>query len=134
MVVTALKSKIGSRMSSRFLATYRAFAAILADGSVVTWGNPDYGGDSSEVQDQLKDVQQVQATYGAFAAILAHGSVVTWGKPDFGGDSSDVQDQLNDVQQVQAPYGAFAAILADGSVVALRGGDSSAVSDQFACL
>ena len=94
MVVTALKSKIGSRMSSRFLATYRAFAAILADGSVVTWGNPDYGGDSSEVQDQLKDVQQVQATYGAFAAILADGSVVAWGDPLRGGDSSAVSDQF----------------------------------------
>ena len=28
----------------------------------MTWG-PEYGGDSSAVQDQLKNVQQVQATY-----------------------------------------------------------------------
>ena len=34
-------------------ATCAAFAAILADGSVVTWGNPANGGDSSAVQDQL---------------------------------------------------------------------------------
>jgi hypothetical protein len=34
-------------------ATQGAFAAIVADGSVVTWGDPDAGGDSSEVQDQL---------------------------------------------------------------------------------
>ena len=60
----------------------------------MTWGNPDDGGDSSEVQDQLKDVQQVQATYGAFAAILADGSVVTWGRPGFGGDSAAVSDQF----------------------------------------
>ena len=60
-------------------ATIRAFAAILADGSVVAWGAPDYGGDSSVVQDQLKDVQQIQATIRAFAAILADGSVVAWG-------------------------------------------------------
>ena len=39
-----------------------AFAAILGDGSVVTWGDADCGGDSSGVQDQLKNVQQVQAT------------------------------------------------------------------------
>ena len=58
-----------------------AFAAILADGSVVTWGNPR-GGDSSAVQDQMKSVQQVKGTrHGAFAAILADGSVVTWGDP-----------------------------------------------------
>ena len=78
----------------------------------MTWGNPDYGGDSSAVQDQLKGVQQVQATSGAFAAILADGSVVTWGDPDYGRDSSEVQDQLKSVQQVQATYGAFVAILA----------------------
>ena len=37
------------------------------------------GGDSTAVQNQLKNVQQVQATRGgAFAAILADGSVVTW--------------------------------------------------------
>ena len=112
-----------------------AFAAILADGSVVTWGHPDFGGDSFAVRGQLKNVQQVQATAGAFAAILADGSVVTWGHPDRGGDSSAVRDQLRNVQQVQATAGAFAAILADGSVVTWgdrdAGGDNSAVRDQL---
>jgi hypothetical protein len=45
----------------------------------VTWGNPDYGGDSNQVRDQLLNVQQVHATEVAFAAILADKSVVTWG-------------------------------------------------------
>jgi hypothetical protein len=45
----------------------------------VNWGNPGYGGDSSRVQDQLKNVQQICGTVGAFAAILAHRSVVTIG-------------------------------------------------------
>ena len=31
-------------------ASLRAFAAILGDGSVVTWGPADHGGDSSAVQ------------------------------------------------------------------------------------
>ena len=31
-----------------------AFAALRTDGTVVTWGDPEYGGDSSEVQDQLR--------------------------------------------------------------------------------
>eukprot|EP00434_Breviolum_minutum_P023230 symbB.v1.2.020488.t1/scaffold1730.1/size104407/1 len=99
-------------------ATLRAFAAILADGSVVAWGGADCGGDSSAVQDQLRGVQQIQATCLAFAAILADGSVVTWGDADCGGDSSAVRDQLTGVQQIQATLRAFAAILADGSVVA----------------
>ena len=37
-------------------ATDSAFAAILADGSVVTWGVPICGGDSSAVRDQLRGV------------------------------------------------------------------------------
>ena len=45
----------------------------------MTWGCSDYGSDSSSVQDQLKNVQQVQATSRAFVAILRDGSVVTWG-------------------------------------------------------
>ena len=70
------------------------FAAILEDGSVVTWGDADSGGDSSAVRDQLRGVQQIQATAGAFAAILADGSVVTWGDRRRGGDSSAVGHEL----------------------------------------
>ena len=46
---------------------------------LVTWGDPEYGGDSSRGQDQLRNVQQVCRTFGALAAILADGTVVTWG-------------------------------------------------------
>ena len=90
-------------------ASDRAFAAILIDRSVVTWG--DEGVNSRAVQDQLKVVQQIQASYGAFAAILGDGSVVTWGNQLFGGNSRAVQDQLKGVQQIQASDRAFAAIL-----------------------
>ena len=75
-----------------------AFAAILGDGSVVTWGDAGHGGDSSAVQDQLKNVQKIQATGFAFAAVLGDGSVVTWGAAGCGGDSSAVQHQLQNVQ------------------------------------
>jgi hypothetical protein len=71
-----------------------AFAAILADGSVVAWGNPACGGDCSTVQDQLKDVEQIQSVRDGFAAVLADGSVVAWGNRLYGGDCSAVQDQL----------------------------------------
>ena len=46
-----------------------AFAAVLSDGSVVTWGNWVYGGSSTAVQDRLKGVHHIQATSNAFAAI-----------------------------------------------------------------
>ena len=113
-------------------ATDSAFAAILADGSVVCWGHANRGGDSSCVNRKLRGVQQIQATDSAFAAILADGSVVCWGHENRGGDSSCVNRKLRGVQQIQATDSAFAAILADGSVVCwgdeIRGGDSSCVN------
>ena len=76
-------------------ASVGAFAAILGDGSVASWGAADAGGDSSAVQGQLKQVQQIRATrHGAFAAILNDGSVITWGDAETGGDSVSLQDQL----------------------------------------
>ena len=53
---------------------------------MVTWGDPDNGGDSSQVREQLVRVQQIQSTDDAFAAILDDGSVVTWGYPASGED------------------------------------------------
>ena len=89
------------------------------------------------MQDQLKNVQQIQATQCAFAAILADGSVVTWGLAGFGGDSSAAQHELKNALQIQASERAFAAVLEDGSVVtwggAGYGGDSSAVQAQLKC-
>ena len=49
------------------------FAAILTDGSVVTWGNEYLGAYSRTLSDQLKGVQQIQASLGAFAAVLTDG-------------------------------------------------------------
>ena len=71
-----------------------AFAAVKRDGSVVTWGHPDWGGDSTAVRYQVgAEVEQVAGTRGAFAAVKRDGSVVTvqdqltWGLPGRGGDS-----------------------------------------------
>eukprot|EP00439_Symbiodinium_sp_Y106_P029819 s5718_g3.t1 len=94
-----------------------AFAVILGDGPVVTWGLVRCGGDSFALQSQLKNVRQIQAAYRAFAAVLGDGTVVAWGDAEDGGDSTGEQSQLKDVQQIQATRFAFAAILRDGSVV-----------------
>ena len=83
-----------------------AFAAIRADGSVITWGHSRNGGDSTDVQDQLRNVQQIQANRFAFAAIRADGSVITWGDSKFGGDSISVQDQSKNVQYIKGCEGA----------------------------
>ena len=62
----------------------------------MTWGDPLSGGDSSEVQAQLRNVQQIQATCRAFAAIVADGSIVTWGNASSGADCSKVLDEIVD--------------------------------------
>ena len=56
-----------------------AFAAILSDGSVVTWGHAGFGGDCTSVQPKLKSVREIQSCFSAFAAILGDGSVVLLG-------------------------------------------------------
>ena len=114
-------------------ATENAFA--WHGHEVVTWGFPGFGGGSSQVQEQLRNVQSIQATGSAFAAILESGSVVTWGCPDSGGDSGQVQEQLRSVKSIQATGRAFAAILESGAVVTCSnpgaGGDSSQVQERL---
>ena len=120
----------------KIAAAWNAFALwCVRRHRIVTWGPAGHGGDSSRVQDQLRNVQQICGSRLAFAAILADGSVVTWGSPDHGGDSSTFRDQLRNVRQICGTLGGFAAILADGSVVTWgnprQGGNSSRVQDHF---
>ena len=113
----------------RIVGNKGSFAAILGDGSVMTWGNARCAADSSSVQEQLKNVQQIQASYHAFAAILADGSVVTWGSAGLGGDSSSAEDQLKNVQQMRASSGAFAAMMDPSS----RGDASTMAETAVTC-
>ncbi len=69
-------------------STQGAFAALKADGSVVSWGSTGkYLGDGrhedigyTEVKSQLVDVQHIYSTKWAFAALKADGSLVAWGQ------------------------------------------------------
>ena len=78
-------------------ASAGAFAARREDGTVVTWGEAKFSGDSSAVQERLLQVRKIRATPHAFAAIREDGTVVTWGEPEYGGDCTSVEDQLTDV-------------------------------------
>ena len=115
-------------------AARTAFAWHGLEGEVVTWRDPDAGGDSSQEKEQLRNVQHIQATR-FFAAILESGAVVTWGVPGWGGDSNQVQEQLRNVQHIQATGSAFAALLESGAVVTWGvpgwGGDSNQVQEQL---
>ena len=45
-------------------ASFGAFAAILSDASVVAWGDAKFGGDSSTVQDRLRNGARVRHSTG----------------------------------------------------------------------
>ena len=101
-------------------ATCHSFAAILADGSLFTWGDPLRGGHlpGDLLPDALQQpVVALQHTDTAFAALCRNGSVCAWGAPGAGGDIGSAQPELRDVIALQANSGAFAALRADGSVV-----------------
>ena len=49
-------------------ATGTAFAAKKGDGTVVTWGYSDHGGDSSSVSAQLTGVDVIYSNSFSFAA------------------------------------------------------------------
>ena len=61
-------------------ASNAAFAALLADGSVVSWGHEDCGGDSSSVSSQLYDIVHIAGSFSNFAAIRSDDVVISWGK------------------------------------------------------
>ncbi|CAE7233868.1 HERC1 [Symbiodinium natans] len=123
-----------SQQVKSMCSTGGAFAALQMDGSIIAWGSPKCGGDSSNVQEQLRNVEEVCGTDRAFATLLTDGRVVTWGDPEWGGDSRHVQEQLVHVQQLKATLGAFAALTADGALVAWGkphyGGDCTAIEDE----
>ena len=111
------------------------FAAVLKDGSVVTWGGRESGGDTSQVVDQLVNVERIVGNRNAFTAITSGGQAISWGI--LGNNYIDVATQLGSgVVDVIPSDQAFAAIKSDGSVVTwgsdLYGANSSDVSAQLA--
>jgi alpha-tubulin suppressor-like RCC1 family protein len=96
-----------------------SYAALREDGSVVTWGYNDFGGDSLNVSNQLiSDVAYIYRNTYAFAALKKDGSVVTWGDINRGGDSSNVSSQLTSKVKYIIPYElGFTAVKTDGTVI-----------------
>eukprot|EP01059_Diplonema_ambulator_P014936 TRINITY_DN25972_c0_g1_i1.p1 TRINITY_DN25972_c0_g1~~TRINITY_DN25972_c0_g1_i1.p1 ORF type:complete len:501 (+),score=9.37 TRINITY_DN25972_c0_g1_i1:57-1505(+) len=70
-----------------------AFAALLTNHSVVSWGHGSDGGDSSTVSSDLHDVVKVFTIPRAFAVLRKDRSVFSWGDVDF----STVAKALEDV-------------------------------------
>ena len=133
---TTASGKIWTAGSGGEFPNTLAFAALKADGSVVTWGSGS-GGDSRSVSGNLSsNVTALYSNDSAFAALKADGSLVTWGVGNNGGDSTSVSGNLSsNVKAVYSTKYAFAALKTDGSVVtwgnANNGGNSTAVSGSL---
>lgn len=111
-------------VSSSIVSNYGAFAGIMTNGKVVSWGDPSFGGNYSALPTLLKygplTAIKIVSTTQAFAAIMNDGSVITWGASSHGGTSSSVASSLNgtiDVVSISATQSAFAALRSDGSVI-----------------
>lgn len=147
---------VSGELSSNVTAIYSnsyAFAALKKNGSVVTWGDIESGGNSTvaksintngnwtvseykSVSGELSsNVTTIYSNPWAFAALKKNGSVVTWGDLDSGGNSTRVlsstingtynvvevgsvdADIISGVVAVYSNDKAFAALKNDGSVV-----------------
>jgi hypothetical protein len=90
---------------TQVFSTEWAFAALRADGSVVTWGMLRVAATAAPWPklDGTIDVTQVFSTLTAFAALRADGSVVTWGMPAMAATAAPWRRKLDgtiDVTQV----------------------------------
>ena len=116
---------------TRIIQNTFASAALLSDGSVVTWGRTtavadpvrfDFSGPNNSVRD-------IVASNFDFAALRSDGSVVAWGHTDGGAsfpytlpDFDGPSDSL-DVTRIVSNGRSFAALRTDGSVVTWPGNE-----------
>ncbi|MCY4044955.1 MAG: hypothetical protein OXE99_07730 [Cellvibrionales bacterium] len=107
-------------------STHYAFAALKRNGSVITWGDADKGGDATSVQSQLSNISQIVGTREAFAALNEEGKVILWGNPHYGADgllyksNGTTQSMISDLTNIASLYATdygFAAITNDRKVI-----------------
>eukprot|EP00754_Rhynchopus_humris_P028277 Rhum_TRINITY_DN15145_c13_g1::Rhum_TRINITY_DN15145_c13_g1_i1::g.138785::m.138785 len=83
-------------------ATRAAFAALLANGTVWTWGDKAVGGSMPFAVDTAVSLS---ANRESFSALLRNGSVAAWGNPAF---YADAPTSANDDARVKTAVGLFA--------------------------
>ncbi|HBL4909159.1 TPA: hypothetical protein LR286_003851 [Enterobacter hormaechei] len=73
-------------------ASADCIAALKSDGSVVAWGHPDQGGDTTPVANELYDIRAIYGSIYGFCALRNDGKVIVWG--EYGGDMSKVPPEI----------------------------------------
>ncbi|MEG5635202.1 hypothetical protein V1577_06885 [Enterobacter bugandensis] len=99
----------------KIVPSLKFFAALRSNGSVVTWGESNYGCEQVPADiAALTDIIDVQVAGEAAVAVLReNGTVMAWGGPT----SGSVPEGLNNVVALSGVRGAFAALKSDGTVV-----------------
>jgi hypothetical protein len=87
--------------------------ALLADGTVVAWGDNQYG--QCEVPAEATDVIEIACWYLHNLALRADGTVVAWGNNWYG--QTEVPTGLSNVVAIAAGGYHNQALLADGTVI-----------------
>ena len=108
-----IKSKYGldgSKSIKNIYATRASFAALLNDGSVISWGRHNQG----NMFHFENDVKSIYTNSDAYAVIKIDGKVNVWGALSTGGK---LDEELDDVREIKTTNDGFAAILTNGDVV-----------------
>ena len=113
---------------SQIYSNLSAFAALKRDGTVVTWGDGECGGDSTNTAEPLLNVKQLYAAEDScgFAALTHDNKLIPWGMGyEFMPWTQGMRPVLYDVRDFVVTHGFYAAIKQDGSVVSWSSDDAS---------
>jgi alpha-tubulin suppressor-like RCC1 family protein len=100
-------------------STQCAFAALLKNGEVCTWGSAIYGEEPIRCRfdPNLQNVKIIFSTNTAFAALLTDGSVSTWGCHRQGGLIPWViKNELFNILTIYPTKYGFTALRDDGKI------------------
>jgi uncharacterized protein YjbI with pentapeptide repeats/alpha-tubulin suppressor-like RCC1 family protein len=92
-------------------------ALINIDGSIDTWGNTAFGGLTTDISNNLKNVKEIITGGGVMTVLKANGTTTTWKNNAIYETNKPVN--LNNVKKiVSGSDGMVVALKADGTVVA----------------
>ena len=103
-------SNSAKRLYENIYSTQKAFAALNKDGSIVSWGDTDFGGTGAPTG---TGYSKIYSTNSAFAALNSDGSISVWGDSSNGGSRAPTGTGFTKIFSTAT---AFAAIKSDGSV------------------
>ena len=69
--------------------TKGAVAVLQTNGNVVTYGDSNYGANSSTVSSQLYNITKIVSTYSWFTALRSDGKVFSWGGQNYKGTGAN---------------------------------------------